>query len=90
MGVRGREARYAIAVVAANKFKIVMWLEDLELQTVYEWSARSNRNTLVFDILKDGEVVRTERIPGNNTTVFGFFATIRYIGDDSDICVALD
>jgi hypothetical protein len=90
MGVRDREAKYVLMVVAGNTFEPLIRFEDLDLNTVYEWSAKTDRRELVFEVRNDGAVVKSARMIGNARTVFGFFATVRYLGGESDLRVAVE
>jgi hypothetical protein len=61
-----------------------MQLGDLELDAVHEWTALVDRQELLFEIRRNGEVVKSARIPGNNRTVFGFCATLRCL--ETKVC----
>jgi hypothetical protein len=90
LGVRSQEARYAMVVAAGNNFDYVIRFEELDLETIYEWSVRSDRRELVFEIQRDGTVVKSARIPGEAKSIFGFSATVRFVGGGSNLVVALD
>jgi hypothetical protein len=90
MGVRSQEARYTMIVAAGNNFEYVIRFDDLDLETIYEWSVRSDRRELVFEIQRDGTVVKSARLPGDAKTVFGFTATVRYVGGGSNLVIAVD
>lgn len=90
MGVRSQEARYTMIVAAGNNFEYVIRFDDLDLETIYEWSVRSDRRELVFEIHRHGTVVKSARILGDAKAVFGFTATVRYIGGGSNLIVAAE
>lgn len=90
MGVRGPTVYYTVVVIADNRYEPLLSLGDLDVDTVYEWSVKSDRRELVFEIRKDGETVESRRLTGNSRTIFGFSATGRHPGNQSDLRVAID
>jgi hypothetical protein len=80
------------SVFTANKLKFtpILPLDDLELDTVYEWTVETVRDEFRVEVRHDGEVVKTTRAFGGAGSVFGFCATVRYEGSQARIVVAVE
>jgi hypothetical protein len=90
IGTREREGQYSIVVASGDKIAHVFQLRDVELDTVHEWTVKADRQELVFEVSRNGEVVKSAKVPGNSRTVIGFCATVRYLDTKSLLLVAVD
>jgi hypothetical protein len=81
---------YTIFTASKTKFTPVVGLEDLELDTVYEWTMEFLRNDYRFEILQAGAVVKSEKALGGPGTVFGFSATLHDEDTEARLVVAVD
>jgi hypothetical protein len=79
-------------VFTANrtKFTPIVPLEDLELDTVYEWTMETVRDEFRVEVRQDGKVVKSNRAFGGAGAVFGFCATVRYVDTQARIVVAVE
>ncbi|MFV0445601.1 MAG: hypothetical protein ACK5Q5_18625 [Planctomycetaceae bacterium] len=81
---------YGLGIVQGSKLAPVLRFDDLDLNTVYEWQVVNQRNAWVFDVLKDGAVVRTGTVPAPPRASIGFYANVRFVGNKTDFIVAID
>jgi hypothetical protein len=88
VGTRENQSQYSIVIASGQQISHVMQLGDLELNAIHEWSVLSDGQELTFEIRLDGKVVNSARIPGDENSVFGFCATLRFLDTKSLLIVA--
>ncbi len=81
---------YAVGVAQGNTMTTVLRLDDLDVDTVYEWRVSGGKDALQFDVLREGTVVKTGTVPLAPRTSIAFYATVRYVGNGTDFVVAVD
>ncbi|MCA8988081.1 MAG: hypothetical protein KDA78_10590 [Planctomycetaceae bacterium] len=90
MSTLSREGQYAIAYSKGSSYERVCSLQDLKMNTIYEWSIERKEGNFLIEIFEDGNVVRSETFPRISGASFGFYATVRYRNTSSDMIVAFD
>lgn len=90
IGALEEDANYTIITANRTKLTPVVSLNDLELDTVYEWSVESARDSFRIEVRHDGDVIKSERAVGGNGYAFGFCATLRHADTQSRLVVAVE
>jgi hypothetical protein len=90
IGASAKRGTYSIFTANKSKLTPVVELEDLELDTVYEWTMELVRNDYRFQVLQAGEIVKTGKALGGPGYVFGFCATLRDEDSEARLVVAVD
>lgn len=90
LGAAAKRGTYSIFTASKSKFTPAVELEDLELDTVYEWTLELVRNDYRFEVLHAGTPVKSGKALGGPGYVFGFCATLRDEDSEARLVVAVD
>ncbi|MBL8848046.1 MAG: hypothetical protein JNG89_00090 [Planctomycetaceae bacterium] len=82
----------AYSFFTANKTKLtpILSLDDLELDTVYEWTIDAVRDEFRVEVRQNGEVIKSTRAFGGTGAVCGLFATLKHVDTESRLVVAVE
>jgi len=81
---------YSIITVNKTKLAQAVSLNDLELDTVYEWSVELLRDAFRIEVRHDGASIASERVAAPAGVLFGFSAAARREGSEARIVVAVE
>jgi hypothetical protein len=90
IGAAAKRGTYSIYTANKLKFTPAVELEDLELDTVYEWTMELVRSDYRFQVLQGGTVVKSGKALGGPGFVFGFCATLRDEDSEARLVVAVE
>jgi len=90
IGASAKRGTYSIYTASKTMLNPAVELEDLELDTIYEWTMELVRNDFRFEVLHDGKVVKSGKALGGPGYVFGFCATLREADSEARLVVAVD
>lgn len=81
---------YSIITVTKTKLAQAVPLNDLELDTVYEWTVEIIRDAFRIEVRHNGASIASERVAAPAGSLFGFSATARREGSEARIVVAVE
>lgn len=90
IGALDDEGSYSFFTANKTKLTPILSLDDLELDTVYEWTIDAVRDEFRVEVRQNGEVIKSTRAFGGTGAVCGLFATLRHVDSEARLVVAVE